>query len=120
MFPIVRVHALGALALVALRRGLPERSLDLVENAIAAAAQGTFAVLLSSLHLTRAEALHALGRTNDANEAIRQARERILRIANTLNDHPDLRESFLTAVAANTRTLELSKSWLGEQAARPS
>jgi hypothetical protein len=65
----------------------------------------------SRLHLVRAEALHALDRSDDARAAICQARGRILDIAATLED-PELRESYLTNVAANVRTLERAREWL--------
>jgi hypothetical protein len=66
----------------------------------------------SLLHLARAEALRALGRTNDANGAITHARDRVLRIAATLDGDPVLRESYLAGITSNARTLELARAWL--------
>jgi hypothetical protein len=61
----------------------------------------------------RAEALHALGKSEDARAAIGEARDRILRIAATLSD-AELHESYMTNITANARTLELATEWLHE------
>jgi hypothetical protein len=66
--------------------------------------------------LARAEALHALGRTQDAQSAIRAARERVLSIAATIDD-AKVRESYATNVDANARTLKLAREWLREESA---
>jgi hypothetical protein len=62
------------------------------------------------LRLARAEAPHALGRTEDARGALREERDRVLRTAATLEE--DDRTSYLTNVTANVRTLALAKNWL--------
>jgi hypothetical protein len=56
--------------------------------------------------------LQALGRTEDARAALGEARERVLRIASTLD--ADDRASYLANVDANVRTLALATEWLGE------
>jgi len=101
---------LSALAQLALLRGRPADALAFSDRGLAAEAHASEA---SILRLTRAEALHALGRTSDACVAIGEGRGRILAMADSLDD-PDLRASFLRTVSANARTLELANEWLGE------
>jgi hypothetical protein len=109
----VEAVALAALALVALHRDEPADSLALVERGLRTATSGQRILPTESLlHLVRAEALHALGRTPDAHAAIREARDRVLGIGATLE--PDDRMSWLTNVNPNARTLALAKEWLGE------
>jgi hypothetical protein len=120
-FPTVERAALGALAMIELRRGNPARALGLADRGLDAGSLAAPRLLLwvgSQLGLARAEALHALGRIEDAHNAIREVRECVLRVAATLDDYPDLRESFLTRVLDNVRTLELASEWLGEQSPR--
>ncbi len=106
--------ALIALAMVALHRGQPSDALAFAERGWKASASGVrWLQSESKLNLVRAEALRTLGRTQDAADAIREARERILGIAATLDD-PGLRASYVTKVAANARTLQLAREWLGE------
>jgi hypothetical protein len=116
MFPFVGVGALAVLATVALQRSQPTEALALAERGMDAAATSGPRLLWneSMLRLARAEALHTLGRTAAARTAIREARDRVLRIADSLDGHPDLRESYLTTVVANARTLELASEWLGD------
>jgi hypothetical protein len=71
----------------------------------------------SILHLTRAEALHALGRTEEARVAIVEARARILRLASTFEPDADTRSAYLTNIEANARTLKLASEWLEGAAA---
>jgi hypothetical protein len=109
----VEALALAALALVALHLGQPAEGLAFVERGFKAATSAQRIVGTESLlHVARAEALHALGRTSDAHAAIREARDRIRGIAATLE--PDDRTSWLTNVNSNARTLALAKEWLGE------
>jgi tetratricopeptide (TPR) repeat protein len=111
-----RAQALEVLALVALHRGHPTAALALAARALDTATSGVSPPEIeAALHLARAEALHALGQTPDAHAAIREARDRILRIAATL-DELELRESYVTNVDANARTLKLAREWLGEEA----
>jgi hypothetical protein len=108
-----RSLALAALALVALHRDQPADALAFAERGLDAARSGMRHVWGESvLQLARAEALYALGSSPDAFTAIRQARDRVLGIAATLE--PDDRTSYLTNVDANARTLALAKEWLGE------
>jgi hypothetical protein len=95
-----------------LLRGDARGALEEADRALSA--QTTW-LALSLLHLTRAEALHALGRVDEARNAIRSARDRVLRIAGELEheDLPDLRQPWLENVPENARTLKLAREWLG-------
>jgi ATP/maltotriose-dependent transcriptional regulator MalT len=80
------------LAQVELRRDRYAEALALAEHAIAAGpSQGEYHILC---HLTRAQALHALGRIEDLRAGIREARDLILRSRVRIED-PSLRESYL-------------------------
>jgi tetratricopeptide (TPR) repeat protein len=107
MLPAARSTASVALALVNLMRGRPAEALAFIESAPDAGWPSN----RSTRGLARAEALHAVGRTDDARRAIRDARDRILRIAAGLEDAA-LQHSFTTIIAANARTLALAREWL--------
>jgi tetratricopeptide (TPR) repeat protein len=109
-FPSMLPTALGALALIALRRGQAADALALVDRGIAASARGSWLRDGSILRLARAEALHALGRVDEARVSLREARQAVLHVAATLE--PELRSGYLTHIAANARTLELASQWL--------
>jgi tetratricopeptide (TPR) repeat protein len=111
-FPILQAHALGVRALIELRRGVPAEAFLLAERGLEAESRAPWPSVGSLLHLARAEALRALGRTDDANGAITHARDRVLRIAATLDGDPVLRESYLAGITSNARTLELARAWL--------
>jgi hypothetical protein len=104
--------ALGALGLVALHRGQFADAIAIADRGLDAESRRSWLRDGSILRLVRAEALCALGKNEDAHAAIREARERILRFASTLDD-PELRESYKTNIAANARTLTLASEWLG-------
>jgi serine/threonine protein kinase/tetratricopeptide (TPR) repeat protein len=107
MVPL-EASAYAALARILLVRGRAQESLAAADRALA------FPVLQAGfcddLRLARAEALHALGRTQDARGALREERDRVLRTAATLEE--DDRTSYLLNVDANVRTLALAKEWL--------
>ena len=109
--------AFGVLALAALHGGRPADALDHAEQGARVALRGIRVMITAESyhHLARAEALHALGRFPEAHAAMRDARNRILNIADTL-DETTLRESFLTNVDVNVRTLTLASEWLDENA----
>jgi tetratricopeptide (TPR) repeat protein len=116
VFPSTRPAGLGALALVALRRRQAEQALSFAERGLEAEAHGSWLGDGSILRLARAEALDALGRTRDAHATIADARDRILRIAATLDDLR-LRETYTTNIEANSRTLLLARDWLEDETA---
>jgi hypothetical protein len=62
------------------------------------------------LRLTHAEALHAVGRLDEAYAAIAEARQRLLENADKIGDLM-LRDSFLRQVPENRRILELAATW---------
>jgi hypothetical protein len=66
--------------------------------------------------LVRARALHALGRTDEALDALREDRDEILARAAEISDL-EIRRSFLSRVSAHARTLSLCREWLGDESA---
>jgi tetratricopeptide (TPR) repeat protein len=104
--------AFSALARIELARGSPDRAIEFVEHGFAAA-HASLPLEKAFLHLLRAEALHALGKPDQARIAIRDARDRVLRMAATLAD-PASRARYLSDIDANVRTLALAREWLGE------
>jgi len=116
MFPDVQAIALGAMALLALRRARPTEALDWADRGLEVSAYATEG---SILRLARAEALHALGRAPEAHAALREALDRIHRIAATFDD-PTLRASYLSNIDANARTVRLAHDWLGREPASAS
>ena len=107
--------AFGTLSLIELRRGRALEALEFSERGLVAELRTPSASTGSSLYLARAEALYSLGRLDEARAAIGEARDRVLRIAGTLDGEPELRESYLTEIDANARTLLLASEWLGAQ-----
>lgn len=116
LYPITLTIALGAVSLIELRRGRAKEALDAAERGLQAHASVPWPSSGSVLRLARAEALHALGRIDEARAAIGEARERVLRIAATLDGRAELREAFVAAMTANARTIRLAGEWLGEGA----
>jgi hypothetical protein len=102
---------LGALARIALLREQPAEALAFANRALEAEALGMWLYDGSVLRLARAEALHALGRAVEACAAIGEARDRVLRVANSLHDL-GLRPCYLTDVPPNARILARAASWL--------
>jgi hypothetical protein len=90
------------------------RHADAVVHAARALASGsplrTTAVFEPILRLVHAEALHAAGDRAGALAAIVAARARILDIAGSIPE-VELRDSFLSNVPENARTLELAAAW---------
>lgn len=101
------------LAEVALARGLADVALreadqgqEVAASGLQLAAWGTYG------RLTRARALVATGDTEGARNALREARDRLLRLARTL-DGDDARRRFLR-MDSNAKTMELASQHLGE------
>ena len=113
MLPPTQVMAIGASALVALRRDQPEEALLLLERS-RKHASAAWPSIHSILGLMRAEVLHRLGRTAEARDAIVAARQRIVEIASALGTDSPAARAYLTNIAANTRTLQLAREWLGD------
>jgi eukaryotic-like serine/threonine-protein kinase len=108
-----RVQGLGLAAEAHLALEDPESSLRAAEEGIGLArSAAVYPHVRAALLLTRAEALMALGREDEAREAIRVARDRLLRIHATVPD--DLKHGYLSGLRAHRRTIELAHQWLGE------
>jgi hypothetical protein len=110
--PVARLCCFAALARIELLRGRAAEALVLAEQGLEQLTS-SWPALVSTLQVVRAEALRALGRADDARAAIREGRERILRISATIAD-PELRDSFVTNVHFNARVLSLAHEWLDE------
>ena len=108
--PVAVSSAFATLARIELLGGRPAEGLAYVERGSATVKASTWRGT-QRLLLARAEALHALGRPDDARAAIAEARERIERIAGTIED-PELRDSWQTNVVVNARTSALAREWL--------
>ena len=67
--------------------------------------------------MIHAEALFANGLHDEARTSIEAAHERLESRAKKIAD-PTLRESFLTRVPENARTIALAKAWLPQRARR--
>lgn len=105
---------IAVLARTAQARGRHREALEYAETGCALDQQGRVYLLDGSkLHLSRFEALLALGDRNAAREALRTARDRVLRIATSFDD-PAERDTYLTRIEPNARTLTLAREWLGE------
>jgi hypothetical protein len=115
-FPIASAGAYGVLAAIEISGGRWGEALSFAERGLELDARSPWLSNGSVLRLLRAEALHALGRTDEARLAIQEARDRIGRIADTLKGEPELRESYLSRVVVHARTLSLATAWLTETA----
>jgi len=102
------LHAVHARALLV--HGLPERALEAAEQAMAELKTlGIVDANEEYVRLTHVRALDAAGRIRDADTAIYQARERLMRKAGKLQPGPD-REKFLDGVPANREVIELARA----------
>jgi tetratricopeptide (TPR) repeat protein len=100
----------ATLASVLLARGRANESLAAADRALAFPV--IHGIFFDNVSLVRSEALAAIGRTEDARGVLREARDRLLRIAATLE--VDDRASYLTNVDANVRILARASEWLEE------
>lgn len=109
-FPALRARALAVCALAQLSLGGAALSLDSARDALkllednGGAGEGE-----SLLRLTHARALHKAGMVEEASLRIRQARHRILALAERLED-PRHKQCFLEHVPENVRILKLSRA----------
>jgi ATP/maltotriose-dependent transcriptional regulator MalT len=110
--PVTHRWAAVTMARVELALGRPRAALETIAMALSSTVPMQ-AHVDAWLHLVRAEALHALGEVAAAHDTIRVARTRIQETAAVLT-RPDLRDSFLSRVEPNRRTLELARQWLGD------
>jgi tRNA A-37 threonylcarbamoyl transferase component Bud32 len=108
-----RSSTMGSLAWVELRVGDPNRALTFAERGLELLDHWDFPLGTLRLRLSHAEALHALGRRDDAKRAIRSACDAMSRVAATLID-PELRDAFCARIKLSVRTRELAAEWLGQ------
>ncbi|HEX3758612.1 MAG TPA: hypothetical protein VHW23_07880, partial [Kofleriaceae bacterium] len=113
--PLEHAGVLGTLAMIRLAQGRTEDAVAAAEDAVAqSAAMGGCGMFRGAfVRLARAEALHASGAHPAARQAIAEARDRLLAIADKVAD-PDHRQRLLHAVPENARTLALAQAWLGD------
>jgi tetratricopeptide (TPR) repeat protein len=111
--PPMRARALAMHARIKLATGHPSDALGLAEQADGILQQLGADEGDSLVPLVYAEALQATARQRDAHDTIATARQRLLERADKIRD-PRLRESFLSRVSENRRTIELAREWLGE------
>jgi tetratricopeptide (TPR) repeat protein len=106
----LRAYALGVLAQIKLCAGSPAQALSIAEEAMSLLESlgGAIEEGEAVVRLAYAEALLANGHPKAA-QAIAEARRRLEERAANLRD-PAWRESFLTRVPENVRTLELSRT----------
>ena len=107
-----QVLATLARALLALARA-PEAVAEIARAMEILSRLGATTTGEAQVRLANAEVHHAVGDETLARAAIDVARARLRERARKIRD-PQLRESFLTRVPENARTLELARAWLGE------
>jgi serine/threonine protein kinase len=105
--PYHRAHALSILAQARLAQGRPADALASAREALGA---GLIADGDALARLVVAEALHALGRIDEARAAIAGAKERLGARAAKITDEAR-RRRFLSEITENARTLELAAAW---------
>lgn len=108
--PIMHRWAAMTLVRAELASGEPRAALETIARALSDAPR-IWAHVDIWLHLSRAEALHALDEVEAAHDAIRACAARVRDTA-ALITRPDLREAYL-ASEQNHRALELATAWLG-------
>jgi tetratricopeptide (TPR) repeat protein len=110
--PPLYAPALGALAAIELERGNGEQALVAATQAWSMFRElGGVTEGESLIRLSYAEALDAVGRYDEAREAIRVARERLLERASQIRNLT-WRRSFLEKIRENARTLARAGEWL--------
>ncbi|MBX3270106.1 MAG: protein kinase [Sandaracinaceae bacterium] len=105
--PPLRPLAFATLASVHLRRGEPAEALAAAREAMGAE---SIEAGESLVRLAYAEALHAGGQRAEARAAIAEAAARLRERADKIHD-AGYRDSFLTRVPENARTLALAAAW---------
>jgi len=109
--PAPRAAAFAALARALLAQSKNSEALASAEEAISLlAAVGSSKYCESLVRLMNAETKMAIGDETGAQTAIRAARDRLVERAELITDD-GMRESFLTRVRDNVRTLELAREW---------
>lgn len=111
-FRLDHVSASATLAAIELAAGRAEDALATAEEAMAKYhTLGACGFMRGPyLRVVHAEALLATGREHEAREAIATAHEKLLLLADRIDD-PHYRRSFLEVVPESVRTLELARRW---------
>jgi tetratricopeptide (TPR) repeat protein len=104
----------AVLARTYLSLGRAEEALATIERTLRESVPGSSEHEVDAL-TTRAQALYAVGKVDEARSAIEHARSKVLQIAGGIAN-ADLRRSFLVAVEPNARALELAAAWSGAEA----
>jgi hypothetical protein len=114
LFPTIQTVALAVLGRIELGQ---ERYGEAAEHARRAAEMGEKygieCLVAPMLRLTLAEAAEALGERERARDEVRDARDHLLRQADSLHP-PARRDLYLKNAMEAERTLELARRWLGE------
>lgn len=109
--PPIRAFACAVLARIHLLKSRPDQAALPAREAVGLLdALGGIEEGESYVRLAHAETLEALGDHDGAKEAVATARVRILERAAMIRD-PAWKESFVTKVTENARTLELARLW---------
>jgi hypothetical protein len=109
--PAARAATLAELARALLAQGRNEEALQSAQEAMSLLdALGSSLFFESLVRLMNAETKMATGDEAGAHAAIHAARDRLLARAERITD-ASMRESFLTRVPDNARTLELAREW---------
>jgi tetratricopeptide (TPR) repeat protein len=110
--PPLQAYAFATLARVRLDQGRAAEALELAARAHRLLEElGGMDEGESLVRLVYAQALRATGKTEEANAAIRAAREQLRARADAIRE-PARRESFLANVRDNATTLDLARRWL--------
>ncbi|MFO0614966.1 MAG: serine/threonine-protein kinase [Polyangiaceae bacterium] len=118
-FPALRARALAVAALAQLSLGGTALALESSREALRLlAVNGGAGEGESLLRLTHARALHKSGNLEEASVRIRQARHRIIALAERLGD-PRHKQCFLDQVPENVRILKLSRATIEATAHEP-
>ena len=111
--PHARAPTLAVLALIEIDLGHADRALAVAEEAVALTKDRGIFEGETYVGLAYAEALHAIGRVEEAKTAIRATRARLLERAERIKN-PDWRRAFLERVRENAQTLARAEAWLGD------
>jgi hypothetical protein len=109
--PDTHANALGVLARIELREQRWQTAAQVAAKGIAVQKDGVAPRAMSILKLVLAEALLGSGDLEGGRAALRDARDRILRIAGTLDESSE-RAAYLERVRTHVRTMELARAWL--------
>jgi eukaryotic-like serine/threonine-protein kinase len=110
--PLYDNWARGVRARILLSRGCAAEGADEADAAVANSYEvGIYGMRFSATLLCRAEAYFAVGNSDTAKQAIREARDDLLARAAAIEDEK-YRTSFLERLQAHSRTMALAREWL--------